>query len=79
VIEVICISAVCILILFMWQRNLYDSNKAFQLERDNWIKERKDLMDRLQAPTFADYTNKVVREKKLEQPQEEEKPAEFIS
>jgi hypothetical protein len=51
-----------------------------QKERDSWQKERKDLMDRIQAPTFMEYTAKVIKEKKLEQPQQEEsKPVEFVS
>lgn len=50
-----------------------------RMEQD-WAAERKDLLDRIQAPSFADYTNKVVREKKAEQkPEEKEQPIEFIS
>ena len=37
-----------------------------------WNAERRDLLDRIQAPTFAEYTNKVIKEKRLEQPQEQE-------
>lgn len=44
-----------------------------------WSAERKDLLDRIQAPSFAEYTNKVVREKKAEQPKEETEPVEFVS
>lgn len=35
-------------------------------------------MDRIHAPSFAEYTNKVIREKKIEK-KEEEKQIEFIS
>lgn len=48
-------------------------------ERNEWQTERKDLLDRIQAPTFAEYTNKVVRLKKAEQPQEEEQPIQFVT
>lgn len=56
------------------------SNRRHQADSQEWQKERKDLMDRIQAPSFTEYANKVVREKKLEQPkEEEEKRPEFIS
>lgn len=44
-----------------------------------WQAERKDLLDRIQAPSFAEYTNKIVREKKAEQPEEKVDPVEFVS
>lgn len=44
-----------------------------------WKKERKDLLDRIQAPTFQEYTNKVIREKKMEKPEEQEEPIHFVS
>jgi hypothetical protein len=57
-----------------------NTHRRQQAERQEWQRERKDLMDRIQAPSFAEYANKVVREKKLEQPkEEEEKRPEFIS
>ena len=55
------------------------SNRRHQQDRDTWQRERKDLIDRIQAPTFAEYTNKVVREKKAEQPEEKQEPVEFVS
>jgi hypothetical protein len=42
-------------------------------------KERRDLLDRIQAPTFSEYTAKVVREKKAEQPEEVKPYDEFVS
>lgn len=44
-----------------------------------WQAERKDLLDRIQAPSFAEYTNKVIKEKKAEQPEEKQEPVEFVS
>jgi hypothetical protein len=45
-----------------------------------WEAERKDLLDRIQAPSFAEYTNKVIKEKKLDkQDDEKEERVEFIS
>lgn len=42
--------------------------------------ERQALLDRIQAPSFQEYTNKVVREKKAEQKTEEPQPIhDFIS
>jgi hypothetical protein len=53
---------------------------SHDIERKEWMVERKDLMDRIQAPTFNDYANKVVREKKAEQPPEEKvEKNEYIS
>ena len=34
---------------------------------NEFAKERKDLLDRLQAKDFQQYTNKVIREKAVEQ------------
>jgi len=44
-----------------------------------WQAERKDLLDRIQATTFAEYTNKVISEKKAAQPEEKIEPVEFVS
>lgn len=71
-------SIIVILALFIlvgWLYTMWSVGK----EREAWQKERKDLIDRIQAPTFAEYTNKVVREKKAENPPEEAKAPEFIS
>jgi len=57
----------------LWRRHIEAK------ERD-WNAERKDLLDRIQAPNFGEYTRKVVLEKKLEHPPDErERPPEFIS
>lgn len=60
--------------MLAWQYSI----QQFSKERDEWKAERQMLLDRIQAPTFAEYTNKVVREKKAEQPQEEKLPVEFV-
>lgn len=41
----------------------------------------KDLMDRIQAPSFAEYAGKVIREKVVEKKKkdDEEKQIEFVS
>jgi hypothetical protein len=66
-------------ILGMWQMSNFVLLRRFEEERSTWRDERQTLLDRIQAPSFAEYTNKVIREKKAEQPQEEVKPVEFIS
>lgn len=53
--------------------------RQHEQERREWLAERKDLLDRIQAPTFNDYASKVIREKKAEQPKEEEKPIQFAT
>lgn len=60
-------------VIYQWIDKQITVNR---LERANhtlceqWVAERKDLLDRIQAPTFQEYTNKVIREKKAEQPEE---------
>ncbi|WP_204787517.1 hypothetical protein [Paenibacillus oryzisoli] len=54
----------------MFAVSLHNKDKEMNIEREAWKSERKDLLDRIQAPTFMEYTNKVVREKKAEQPDE---------
>jgi hypothetical protein len=60
------------------ERQLSKAQREHREDKENWIAERQTLLDRIQAPSFAEYTNKVIREKKIEK-QEEEKPIEFIS
>lgn len=58
--------------VLLWVITDHVKEKKFAAEREQWMSERKDLLDRIQAPSFAEYTNKVVKEKRLGQPQEEE-------
>lgn len=62
-------------IMYFW----HIDKEQMKDEREKWRLERKDLLDRIQAPTYAEYTNKVVREKKAEQPEEPVEPIEYIS
>lgn len=70
------------IILYQWVY-LYCTQKSFHKHlQEVWEyhnRERRDLLDRIQAPSFAEYTNKVIKEKKAEQKEEEEKGVEFIS
>lgn len=68
--EIVIIATVSLAILFCWAVTSREREKEFQKERDSWLLERRDLMDRIQAPSFTEYTNKVVREKKAEHPEE---------
>ena len=52
----------------------------FEQQRKEWSQERKDLLDRIQAPSFHDYTNKVVREMKAKKDDEEkQEPIQFVT
>lgn len=52
----------------------------FELQRKEWSEERKDLLDRIQAPSFNEYANKVVREMKATKEEEEKKePVQFVT
>lgn len=68
-------AAVVMVIMYAWNID----KQQVKNEREKWAQERKDLMDRIQAPTFAEYANKVVREKKAEQPEDPAEQVEFIS
>ena len=53
--------------------------RAMKEMREQWMDERKDLLDRIQAPTFAEYSSKVIREKKAEQQEEEKDKSPYIA
>ena len=50
----------------------YKIEHVHQKERDMWKQERKELYDRIQAPSFAEYKQGEV---KMVKAQKEEKPA----
>jgi hypothetical protein len=54
-------------------------NSLFERERDSWKQERQMLLDRIQAPSFAEYTSKVVKEIKAAKPEEEKDKQDYIS
>lgn len=57
----------------LWRRHI-------EAKEREWAAERRDLLDRIQAPNFGEYTRKALLEKKLEQqPAEKEERVEFIS
>lgn len=58
---------------------IYYTRKEHHRHLEEAAKERKDLLDRIQAPSYAEYTAKVVREKKAEQPEEKKEQVEYIS
>jgi Spy/CpxP family protein refolding chaperone len=63
---------------FLIDRHLWRRHMSAK-ERE-WNAERRDLLDRIQAPNFGEYTRKALLEKKLEQqPAEKEERVEFIS
>lgn len=63
-----------VLLVFIYSRE-QEHNRHIEAEH----KERRDLLDRIQAPTFAEYTSKVVKEKKAEQPDEPRVIDDYIS
>lgn len=78
-VEKIGLIIIAVVILLAWQVNIYRNNKSFEREREQWKQERKDLLDRIQAPSFHDYANKVIKEKKADQPKEEEPSIQFVT
>lgn len=63
----------------MHHKHVQAIQEQHHADYENWTHERERLLDRIQAPSFAEYTNKVVREKKAEQPEEKQEPYEFVS
>jgi hypothetical protein len=68
-----------IAIIVVFVRMDDDRTKSFEKERSEWKQERQMLLDRIQAPTFAEYTSKVVKEIKAAKPEEEKDKQEYIS
>lgn len=66
---------VVLVIMYCW----HIDKQQVKDEREAWAAERKDLLDRIQAPTFAEYANKVTREKKQERPEEQIEQPDFVS
>lgn len=64
---------------FQFDRQYRKLLTMYEKKESEWQEERKQLLDRIQAPTFAEYTNKVIKEKKLEKQEDEPKPVEYIS
>ncbi|MFE1630380.1 hypothetical protein ACFLFF_26945 [Brevibacillus reuszeri] len=56
----------------LWAQDRYWGNKVSELEenrryeRQEWYEERKQLLDRIQAPTFQDYKQAEIRMAKVE-------------
>lgn len=64
----VLLSVIICLLIYM-----YESERTHQEEREFWQKERKELLDRIQAPSFAEYKHQEVRVMKA---QKEEKKSE---
>lgn len=73
-VEWICMVIITFAYVVYMERDNKQDRAAWQKEREQWRLERQQLFDRIQAPSFAEYTNKVIREKKLDKTEEEEKP-----
>jgi uncharacterized phage-like protein YoqJ len=70
-----------VILCFMWlvislrkayEDEMWEMRSGFNEERESWYKERKELLDRIQAPSFAEYKQaevKVIKAQK-EEPQE---------
>lgn len=67
----ITFACVCLAILFGWIVTAYISGERHNEEREAWGKERQQLLDRIQAPTFTEYKQaevKVIRAQNGEKP-----------
>lgn len=59
---------IAVLLIYCYYREK-EHNRHIETQQQ----ERKDLLDRIQAGTFKEYTAKVITEKKIEQKPEEPK------
>lgn len=66
-------------VMAIYQVTMHKQEQRHAADRELWHKERQMLLDRIQAPSFAEYTAKVIKEKKAEQPEEPREPVEFVS
>lgn len=57
----ILLAMTSIAILFAWLYTMRVREKAHEDERHKWNIERQQLLDRIQAPTFAEYKQQEVR------------------
>ncbi|MEK4191769.1 hypothetical protein NYE59_01655 [Paenibacillus sp. FSL L8-0323] len=71
---IILSSVIGALLLFIYHREV-EHNRHIEAEHV----ERRDLLDRIQAPSFGEYTSKVVREKKAAQPDEPKVIDDYVS
>ena len=78
-VAIIAIAAQAIGHIWISTRHQVRQNSLFDRERESWKQERQMLLDRIQAPTFAEYTSKVVKEIKAAKPEEEKDKQECIS
>lgn len=85
-IATIGLMVMCVALLLAWlvtanmkDKDMREQREQWMHERMAWKDERQMLLDRIQAPSFAEYTAKVIKEKKAEQPEEPREPVEFVS
>ena len=71
---IILSSIIGTLLVFIYSREK-EHNRHIEAEHA----ERRDLLDRIQAPSYAEYTAKVVKEKKASQPEEPKVIDDYIS
>lgn len=68
----------CALLIFGWIYTYNKQQSAADHERELWLKERQQLLDRIQAPSFDHYKAAEVRVLKAQKPEEEKKPFEYV-
>ena len=78
---IVLIAVMAILVADRVRLQLYSSeqlelaHKRYMIERELWSMERKELMDRIQAPSFQEYKSAEIR---LTKAQKQEKPEEPV-
>lgn len=48
-------------VLFCWMFEQQQTVRRFDHERETWVQERQQLLDRIQAPTFGEYKQAEVK------------------
>lgn len=57
----ILLAFTAVAILFGWLYTMHTKENAYEAERALWQKERQQLLDRIQAPSFDHYKHAEVR------------------
>lgn len=70
--ETVMMMVIALALLLCWVLDRREREKEFGQERDLWHKERQQLLDRIQAPSFDHLKMAEVKVIKAQQPKEEE-------
>lgn len=74
----ICLAVLCAFIIALWVANMNAQQAAIKHEREQWHKERQQLLDRIQAPSFSHFKEAEVKVIKAQREEKSEEPLELV-